>query len=292
MAGSSATRLILTSGGIVPAPESLPPTSLDLLEVRRQSGEGSRCRFGCALGKNLLGHAFEDRHYARIVEHKGKEIAMFGVYDGHKGGEVADFLQQYLFDAILSHPRFDVNPKEAIREAYLALDKRILDLGSVRRSGSTATTCLLFDGSKLIVANVGDSRAVLCRGGEAVVVSVDHEPQKPEEREMVESKGGEVSLTLGGIYRVDRRLAMSRAFGDYDLKDHITVEPDIWEGELSSDDFFIVASDGLWHKVTSEEAVSVVLEEDEAVVAAEELVELAKVKRETDDITIVVVTLK
>jgi serine/threonine protein phosphatase PrpC len=54
------------------------------------------------------------------------------------------------------------------------------------RAGSTATTAFLLDkGRRLIVANVGDSRAVLSRNGCAIELSVDHEPQKPEERKMV-----------------------------------------------------------------------------------------------------------
>lgn len=49
-----------------------------------------------------------------------------------------------------------------------------------------ATTAFLPDNNRrLIVANVDDSYAILSRGGKLVEVSVDHEPQKPEEREMV-----------------------------------------------------------------------------------------------------------
>lgn len=56
-------------------------------------------------------------------------------------------------------------------------------------------TAILIDRAKVVVANVGDSRAVVCRNGEAKQVSVDHEPMK--EKDMVESKGGFVSHKPG-----------------------------------------------------------------------------------------------
>jgi serine/threonine protein phosphatase PrpC len=39
--------------------------------------------------------------------------------------------------------------------------------------GSTAVICILL-GNKLICANVGDARAILCRNGKALDLSVDH----------------------------------------------------------------------------------------------------------------------
>lgn len=65
------------------------------------------------------------------------------------------------------------------------------------RGRSTAGTAILVDGEKLIVANVGDSRAILCRNGEAKQVTVDHEPQK--EKQQVESRGGFVSQMPGTL---------------------------------------------------------------------------------------------
>lgn len=43
-------------------------------------------------------------------------------------------------------------------------------------SGTTACVCLVGK-DKVIVANAGDSRAVLCRNGKAVDLSVDHKPE-------------------------------------------------------------------------------------------------------------------
>lgn len=48
-------------------------------------------------------------------------------------------------------------------------------------SGTTATVCLLRDGVELVVANVGDSRALLCREGQAVRLTIDHDPENEKE---------------------------------------------------------------------------------------------------------------
>lgn len=83
-----------------------------------------------------------------------------------------------------------------MRRAYRITDTTILekakDLG---KGGSTAVTAILINCQKLVVANVGDSRAVICKNGVAKQLSVDHEPDK--ERGTIENKGGFVSKFPG-----------------------------------------------------------------------------------------------
>lgn len=266
------------------------------------SGGGHNARLGVEYGhaqaEGTRPHPIEDYHVETIRPFgDGGRIGLFAIFDGHGGSEVAEYLQQNLFDVVLDHPTFCTDPKQAIRESYMAIDQRILDMGEtsrVWRAGSTATTAFLLDkGRRLIVANVGDSRSVLSRDGAAVDLSVDHEPQKPRERQMVESRGGQVSKQFASdVYRVDRRLAMSRAFGDYNLKAHITVEPDMWEGELTADDeFFIIASDGLWHIMDSQESINIARKESNAKAAANALSQAALDRKSHDDISVLVVGL-
>lgn len=90
-------------------------------------------------------------------------------------------------------------PENAIKKAYRITDTDILekavDLG---KGGSTAVTAILINCEKLVVANVGDSRAVICKGGLAKQLSVDHEPTA--EREDIENRGGFVSNFPGKNY--------------------------------------------------------------------------------------------
>ena len=70
-----------------------------------------------------------------------------------------------------------------------------MEVVGYKRGGSTAVTAIFIDGEKLVVANVGDSRAVICGKGVSKQLSVDHEPKK--ERETIESKGGFVTEAPG-----------------------------------------------------------------------------------------------
>lgn len=73
--------------------------------------------------------------------------------------------------------------------AYLSLSGLTLRLclwcftASVLSAGATATVALLRDGIELVVASVGDSRAMLCRKGKALKLTLDHTPERKDEKE-------------------------------------------------------------------------------------------------------------
>lgn len=93
-------------------------------------------------------------------------------------------------------PDFWSDSESAIRKAYELTDSKILEKSmELGRGGSTAVTAILKNGDKLVVANVGDSRAVISKNGVAKQLSVDHEPDK--ERQEIEDKGGFVSNLPG-----------------------------------------------------------------------------------------------
>lgn len=93
-------------------------------------------------------------------------------------------------------PNFWNDPVASIKNAYHQKNNYILENPShLGPGGSTAVTAIVIDGKMLIVANIGDSRAVLCEKGSAVQLSVDHEPHV--ERKRIENQGGFVTLFPG-----------------------------------------------------------------------------------------------
>jgi serine/threonine protein phosphatase PrpC len=117
----------------------------------------------------------------------------------------------------------DDDIRESLEQCFTQLDERIIkflrscDDASVRESGSTATVALC-NGQRLIVANVGDSRAVLSRRGEPITLSSEHRvygdgPMVQYEVQRIKAGGGWVDGE-----RVCGILGVSRAFGDIEFK--------------------------------------------------------------------------
>ncbi|CAM9515524.1 unnamed protein product [Scytosiphon promiscuus] len=131
------------------------------------------------------------------------------------------------------------------------------------QAGCTSVVCLMV-GNKLHVANAGDSRAVLCRGGVAVALSHDHKPMSVTERSRIEGAGGFVNAAG----RVNGNLNLSRSIGDLKYKANsdlppsgqmITAQPDLESVEVTEEDrFMILACDGVWDCMTSQECVDFV----------------------------------
>ncbi|XWS63435.1 hypothetical protein CRYUN_Cryun06bG0096700 [Craigia yunnanensis] len=243
--------------------------------------------FHCMKGRSK--HDMEDYVVSEFKKKDDSELGLFAIFDGHLGHDVAKYLQNHLFDNILKEHDFWTEPEDAIRRAYHSTDAEILDkVRLLGRGGSTAVTAILINGQKLVVGNVGDSRAVICKNGVAKQLSVDHEPSK--EKRVIESRGGFVSNLPGDVPRVDGQLAVARAFGDKSLKLHLSSDPDVTVEVIDDDaEFIILASDGIWKVMSNQEAVDTIKNIKDVQSAAKLLIEAAISKKSKDDISCIVV---
>ncbi|KAJ0233964.1 protein phosphatase 2C 69 [Hirschfeldia incana] len=233
--------------------------------------------------------SMEDFFETRIDGIDGQIVGLFGVFDGHGGARAAEYVKRHLFSNLITHPKFISDTKSAITDAYNHTDSEFLksENSHNRDAGSTASTAIII-GDRLIVANVGDSRAVISRGGNAIAVSRDHKPDQSDERERIENAGGFVMWA--GTWRVGGILAVSRAFGDRLLKQYVVADPEIQEEKIDESlEFLILASDGLWDVFSNEEAVAMVKEVEDPEESATKLVGEAIKRGSADNITCVVV---
>ncbi|CAO1948529.1 unnamed protein product [Urochloa humidicola] len=263
-------------------------------------------------------HAMEDAYSVINGKNGGaSQLAFYGVFDGHGGRVAVDFVSQRLGENVISavlaaevntHGEASSAEEEhgtvsaAIKAAYLATDSELLAQHQDASGGACATTAVV-KGGDLYVAHVGDCRSVLSRdGGAAAALTADHTCASDVERERIERGGGFVSRSGSGVWRVQGSLAVSRSFGDAGLKRWVLAEPEVSRVPLTAGcEFVVIASDGLWDKVSNQEAVDVVSRgrRNAAVGTAAdvarscaELVELARRRGGRDDVTVMVVDLE
>eukprot|EP00916_Digyalum_oweni_P020299 GHVL01033837.1.p1 GENE.GHVL01033837.1~~GHVL01033837.1.p1 ORF type:complete len:511 (-),score=77.15 GHVL01033837.1:1011-2543(-) len=253
----------------------------------------------------------------------GQYSSYFAVYDGHGGRECAAFVQNVLHKNLTSRIKAALLPVAPthytdISEKCVAIvplclrlafkdtdDSFLLKMDAKSNSCGCAAVVVVVIGNHVWCANCGDSRAVLCRGGKALQLSRDHRPTELDEKKRIEDAGGFVSYS-----RVLGRLAVSRAFGDYDYKQHVPPhndplvisEPEIRSTSLTdNDEFLLLACDGLFDVFETQEAVTFVRERLAAMPDGEQepqrvvkqlLYEAIGKRKSRDNVTAIIVTLK
>jgi serine/threonine protein phosphatase PrpC len=247
----------------------------------------------------------QDRAIAVSPIGEKKGMALFGVFDGHGpyGHLCSAFVASYL-------PKFFAKSLEegkSVEEAGLAAFKSATDLLfkspiDLNFSGTTAC-CSVLDGKKLYTFNVGDSRAILGRripdtsDFEFVALSRDHKPTLSEEKARIEKAGGRVEPLIrfgkavgdARVWLKDQHvpgLSVSRSIGDSIAATiGVIAVPEIQVRELKEGDdaFIILASDGVWEFISSEDIVQWVCEEPNPNVSCQILVEEATLRWQEED---------
>ncbi|GMI88904.1 hypothetical protein like AT2G30020 [Hibiscus trionum] len=260
-------------------------------EVER---EGDGYSVYCKRGRREV---MEDRFSASVEFQEDSKQAFFGVFDGHGGAKAAEFASQKLEKNIVDEVvrRRDVSKvKEAVKQGYLKTDAEFLKADV---SGGTCCVTALIRNGNLIVSNAGDCRAVMSRGGVAEALTSDHRPSREDERNRIETSGGYVDLCRGA-WRIQGCLAVSRGIGDQHLKQWVISEPETNIIGINPEcEFLILASDGLWDKVTNQEAVDIArpsclgISKQNALGACKSLVDLSVSRGSSDDISVMLVQL-
>lgn len=226
---------------------------------------------------------------------RGNDLeAVFGIFDGHSGPAVADILAKN-FPATLESELGRLgtsDPLGLLRYVFLNTNRSIGEQG--HRIGSTGGVIYLqrLDSGvvRLFTANVGDTEAVLCRGGNKYeVLTEKHSVDLASERTRILALNGFIS----DDDRVNGILATTRVFGDQYLNPFVTPNPHLKAVNIMpEDEFVILACDGLWDVVSYELAISIVRSVPDPVSAAKKLRDLAYLYGSEDNISVLVVMFK
>jgi len=240
-----------------------------------------------------------------------RKVRFIAVYDGHGGKRASDFAANHLHKFLSEEDseEFLSNPEKSLRRAFLRTEEAWLDKAYKEQleDGTTGVVALLF-GNTLLIGNIGDSEAVLSRNGTAVNLTTLHNPSKnPSEAKRVVAAGGRLYHNRVGHPHLNAtyfNIAVSRAIGDISYKhpeftsrktSGMIAEPSLHREELSpTDQFMILACDGLWDVFTHQEAIDFVSNKlasglTDPQTITESLVNEAFEKESLDNITAAVV---
>ena len=185
--------------------------------------------------------------------------AMVGVFDGHKGHRASHLAQALLAKYLMSMSNKQIvsDPPACLVAAFKrAAEQVATTLQKEEDESGTTAICVLATPGRITVANAGDCRAVLSRGGNAEDLSRDHTLDLPSERARIEKNDPAAIYTNGRLFGV---LAVTRSLGDLSFPDLVVADPEIKVVDLTpQDEFVIVASDGVWGAMTSQQAVNFV----------------------------------
>lgn len=195
-----------------------------------------------------------------------EQTAFFGVYDGHGGERAALFTGENLHNIVKSTEAFKKQDYiNALKEGFLSCDQAILQDDAMKDDDSgCAATSVIVTPSKIVCGNAGDSRTIMSINGYAKALSYDHKPSNEGEKTRISAAGGYVEMG-----RVNGNLALSRGIGDFEFKKNIdlpaeeqivTCYPDVIQHniDLEKDEFIVLACDGIWDCLTSQNCVECV----------------------------------
>lgn len=297
-------------------------TSTSNLSITSNSNDpfyGLSFKVGVAENKNTTYRSkMEDVHTYVANFAERLDWGYFAVFDGHAGKQAARWcgnnLHNYLEQEILDSEEKnleDYDMRDSLNNSFLKADESITKEGS-GNSGCTAAVVVLAwenkeksneinDNSNTIdyknhkrvmyTANVGDLRIILCRGGNAYRLTYDHKASDINEINRIRDSGG---LILKN--RVNGILAVTRSLGDSYMKELVVGTPFTTATEIyDTDEFVILACDGVWDVISDIKAVEIVKESftksDDPEVAAKKLCQIAMDNSTTDNITVMVVKL-
>ncbi|KAJ6721735.1 PROTEIN PHOSPHATASE 2C-LIKE PROTEIN 44-RELATED [Salix viminalis] len=200
------------------------------------------------------------------------ELWFFGISDAQIGNGVTKYLQSHLFDKNPKEIRR--KSKEMMRKAYLAA---IAEIRETQKSDETWKACsasvMVFNREKLLTANMGDFRVVMCRDGVAHQMKSKHRQtakrlwspisglvfswKSSDAAGTRQSKGSEV---LVGAERID-----------------------------SDTEFVIIGSTGIWEAMNNQEAVNLIGHLEDPQEAAECLAKEALTRMSKTNISCIVI---
>uniref|UniRef100_A0A673YEH1 PH domain leucine-rich repeat protein phosphatase 1-like n=1 Tax=Salmo trutta TaxID=8032 RepID=A0A673YEH1_SALTR len=228
----------------------------------------------------------------------GSREALYGVFDGDRNVEVPYLLQCTMGDVLAEELHKSKNQEDYMTNTFLTMQRKLGTAG--QRLGGSAALCHIRHGLvapsdrggggcfTVTAANVGRCQAVLCRDGKALPLSTTHTVRQQSEYQ----RARQHHAIITEDNKVNGVTDSTRIMGYSFLCPAVTPRPHVSTVTLTpQDEFFILASRGLWDTMSTCEAVEAVRNVPDSLAAAKKLCTLAQGYGCPDSLCAVVVQL-
>lgn len=247
-----------------------------------------RSRFGVG-GMSDVGRVRDHNEDNWHWEPLDGDTALYAVADGMGGHDRGELASQIAVETLFEATRASLAKLESrsvpalrrlLRDAMQFANRSVVSTGVEHDSNMGTTLCaaLVYKEKDAIIANVGDSRVYMTRGGELEQISQDHSLVA-------------YLVQLGELTAEEARNHPSgnilvRSIGSVD-----EVEVDLYHAEVKPGDRLMLCSDGLWGELADDELEQTMARVENAQDLCEVLVDLANDHGGRDNTTLVVVNL-
>ena len=202
---------------------------------------------------------------------------LFAVADGMGGHEAGEIASEITVNTLaeLAPSHLDAEGLTAAVEAANYNVMKAPRQGIGRDGMGTTLTAAMLEGERLLIAQVGDSRAYLLHKGHLQQITRDHSLMA----DLIEA--GQITPEEARVH--PNRSVITRAIGS-----DIHMRPDIYELNVDAGDRILLCSDGLSSIISNNAIESIMRRQSDAQHCADELVTAALENGGADNVTVVV----
>lgn len=202
---------------------------------------------------------------------------LFAVADGMGGHEAGEIASEITVNTLAELAPSHLNA-EGLTAAVEAANYNVMKAprqGIGRDGMGTTLTAAMLEGERLLIAQVGDSRAYLLHKGHLQQITRDHSLMA----DLIEA--GQITPEEARVH--PNRSVITRAIGS-----DIHMRPDIYELNVDAGDRILLCSDGLSSMISNNAIESIMRRQSDAQHCADELVTAALENGGADNVTVVV----
>ncbi|KAK7393712.1 hypothetical protein VNO78_22276 [Psophocarpus tetragonolobus] len=204
------------------------------------------------------------------------ELWFFGIFDAVVGDGVTKYMQSHFFGKKLKECHMRRKTNETLKRAYLGVRTKIREAHKPdEETCRGSTSVMVINGEKLVIANMGDYRTVLCRNGVAYQTTGKHNQ----------------SAKRNWYRRLFSVRMIACESGNAKGAKHSKGSEFVVGGDrIDSDtEFLILASNGIWEVMKNQEAVNLIRHIEDPQKAAECLANEALIRMSKSNISCLII---